>query len=85
MPRAGGGLGGGLDDRQRAAGADPAATATCAASPQAKADVIQSYELGVANGVTGTPTLFINGRKIVGNQPYGKIREIIEDELTRKK
>lgn len=71
-----------LNEIAKAAGADPDATATCAASPQAKADVIQSYELGVANGVTGTPTLFINGRKIanINSIPYDQLKAIVQFE-----
>ena len=71
-----------LNEIAKAAGADPAATASCAASPQAKADVIQSYELGVANGVTGTPTLFINGRKIanINSIPYDQLKAIVQFE-----
>jgi protein-disulfide isomerase len=33
--------------------------------------------------VDGTPALFINGRFLAGNQPYGEIEKIIEDELLR--
>lgn len=71
-----------LNEIAKAAGADPDATATCAASPQAKTDVIQSYELGVANGVTGTPTLFINGRKIanINSIPYDQLKAIVQFE-----
>ncbi|HEX7959073.1 MAG TPA: DsbA family protein [Terriglobales bacterium] len=71
-----------LNEIAKAAGADPEATATCAASPQAKTDVIQSYELGVANGVTGTPTLFINGRKIanINSIPYDQLKAIVQFE-----
>jgi predicted DsbA family dithiol-disulfide isomerase/Skp family chaperone for outer membrane proteins len=35
-------------------------------------------------GVTGTPTFFVNGRMMLGSQPYAEIRAIIEDELQRK-
>jgi len=35
--------------------------------------------------VTGTPTMFINGRMLVGAQPYAQIQAVIEDELQRKK
>jgi protein-disulfide isomerase len=40
---------------------------------------------GMKAGVTGTPTLFINGRKVVGNQPYPAIQAIVDDELARRK
>ena len=35
-------------------------------------------------GVSSTPTMFINGRQLSGNQPYTVIRDIIEDELKRQ-
>lgn len=35
-------------------------------------------------GVSSTPTMFINGRLLSGNQPYTAIRDIIEDELKRQ-
>jgi len=38
---------------------------------------------GANNGISGTPALFINGRLLVGNQPFGEIQKIIEDELRR--
>jgi protein-disulfide isomerase len=38
--------------------------AACAVRPETKARVDASVELGQAVEVTGTPTLFINGRKI---------------------
>ena len=35
-------------------------------------------------GVSSTPTMFINGRLLSGNQPYTVIRDMIEDELKRQ-
>jgi protein-disulfide isomerase len=32
-------------------------------------------------GVTGTPTFFINGKKLVGAQPFAAFQQIIEQEL----
>jgi protein-disulfide isomerase len=34
-------------------------------------------------GVTGTPTFFINGRLLVGNQPIGEFQKVIDRELSR--
>jgi predicted DsbA family dithiol-disulfide isomerase len=34
-------------------------------------------------GVTGTPTFFVNGRMMLGNQPYAEIQALVEDELQR--
>lgn len=38
---------------------------------------------GEAAGVDGTPAFFINGRKIVGAQPYESFEKIIEEELKK--
>lgn len=38
---------------------------------------------GIKAGVSGTPAMFINGRFLSGNQPYGEIRKVIEEELQR--
>jgi protein-disulfide isomerase len=48
------------------AGADPAKTEACAATPETAEHIRHSQELGKSVGVTGTPTLFLNGRR-VGN------------------
>jgi protein-disulfide isomerase len=47
-----------------AAGVKGADVAACAAKPDTKTRVEQSVALGQSVGVTGTPTLFINGRRI---------------------
>ena len=64
------------------AGADPAATATCADSADTKARVNQQYQLGAALGVTGTPTLFLNGRKIenVNDTPIEIMKQMVDFE-----
>lgn len=61
-----------LTELATAAGVNGQTAATCSASPQTKARVDQSIELGKQVGVTGTPTLFLNGRKIqnVSGTPY---------------
>jgi len=51
----------------------------------AKASAVTSaIEEGRKAGVSSTPSMFINGRFLSGNQPYADIREIIEDELQRQ-
>lgn len=64
------------------AGADASAIATCADSSETKARVIQQYELGSSLGITGTPTLFINGRKIdnVNGTPYEVMKQMVAFE-----
>ena len=40
---------------------------------------------GAALGVTGTPAFFVNGRMLVGAQPFEKFKDIIDDELATAK
>jgi protein-disulfide isomerase len=46
--------------------------------------VKKDIEDGSKAGANSTPSMFINGRFLSGNQPYADIREIIEDELQRQ-
>jgi protein-disulfide isomerase len=34
--------------------------------------------------VSSTPTMFINGRSVVGAQPYEYFQTVIDEELARK-
>ncbi|MGC1370934.1 MAG: thioredoxin domain-containing protein [Candidatus Sulfotelmatobacter sp.] len=54
--------------------------AACAATPKAKADVDASIALGKEVNVTGTPTLYINGRSIgnVGNVPDASLKALVD-------
>lgn len=56
-----------IADQSGVKGADIAA---CAAKPETKAHVEASIALGKAVDVTGTPTLFINGRRIGTVDPH---------------
>ena len=58
-------------------GADIAA---CAAKPATKAHVEASLALGKSVNVTGTPTLFINGRSIgnVNQVPAESLKGLVE-------
>jgi protein-disulfide isomerase len=51
------------------AGVKGADIAACAAKPETKAHIDASIELGKSVDVSGTPTLFINGRKIGSLDP----------------
>jgi predicted DsbA family dithiol-disulfide isomerase len=46
--------------------------------------VKKDIDEGTKAGTNSTPSMFINGRFLSGNQPYADIREIIEDELQRQ-
>ena len=49
--------------------------------PGVKADVAE----GQSVGVTGTPSFVINGRLLVGAQPYEQFKAVIDDELASSK
>ena len=60
------------------AGLDPAKLATCAASPEIKAQIDASLKLASDLGVSQVPTLMINGRSIPANMPYETLKKIVE-------
>jgi protein-disulfide isomerase len=57
----------------------------CFASGKYKTVVQQDLNEGAQLGLTGTPTFFINGREISGNQPLEAFEAIIDEELARPK
>jgi len=63
-----------------AAGVKGADMAACASTPVAKAHVDASIALGKAVNVTGTPTLFINGRSIgnVSGAPLDTLKSLVD-------
>ena len=62
------------------AGVKGADIAACAATPVTKAHVEASLALGKSVNVTGTPTLFINGRTIgnVSQVPAASLKELVD-------
>lgn len=66
--------------------ADPAKIAACAVSPATQARVQRGIELGKELKVTGTPTLFVNGRPIgnLGGLPYETLKALVDFEATQK-
>lgn len=67
-----------LKEHATAAGADAAKAATCATSPETAKAVRDSLELGKQVGVTGTPTVFLNGRKVgaIASIPYETLKDL---------
>jgi protein-disulfide isomerase len=63
-----------------ASGAKGAEVAACAAKPETQARVESSLALGKAVNITGTPTLFVNGRAIenVGSIPYDVLKKLVD-------
>ena len=67
-----------LTELATAAGANGKTAATCAAEPATRQRVEQSLALGKAVGVTGTPTLFINGRATSMGIPVDVLKQIVD-------
>lgn len=66
---------------EKSKGLDGVKLNTCMAQPEITSTVEKSIAEAIAVGVTGTPTMFLNGRKVVGSLPLPQIRENIQTEL----
>jgi len=62
-------------------GLDAAEFGTCLDSGKHTADIKKSVEEGQRFGLSGTPSFFINGRLLVGAQPYEGFAQVIDEEL----
>ena len=55
-----------------------------ASTPGRHAGVVErDLEAGQGYGVSGTPAFFVNGRPLVGAQPFEAFQQVIDDELQR--
>ena len=70
-----------LREKAAAAGLDTASFNECLESAKYADRVDADIRAGVLAGVTGTPAAFINGRPVLGAQPFESYAEIIDDEL----
>jgi protein-disulfide isomerase len=76
----------GLPDLKKHAeelGLDMAAFNACLDSGKHAEGWRKSLEEGQRYGLTGTPSFFINGRLLVGAQPFESFAQVIDDELER--
>lgn len=55
----------------------------CLDSGKYKEEVKKDQSDGESVGVSGTPTFFINGHKLVGAKPYQEFKKIIDEELKK--
>ena len=67
-----------LNSSAAKAGLDPAKVAACAATPETKADVDASIQMGTDSGITEVPTLMVNGRAVPATAPYDLLKKIID-------
>ena len=75
-----------LTELADSAGVKGSEIAACAAKPDTQSRIEHSIALGKAVGVTGTPSLFIGGRKIanVSGVPYEALKGIVEFQAKQK-
>lgn len=69
------------------AGGDSAKIAACAATSDTAARLRKSSELGTALRITGTPSLFVNGRLVqtINQQQYEMLKNLLQFELDQAK
>lgn len=67
----------------RAAGLDPQQLAALAASEATREAVVAAKKEGIVNGVTETPTLFINGVRYVGELDIDEVVDVLEEAAER--
>ena len=66
-----------------ALGLDMEAFNQCLDSGKHSSRVAENIKSGEALGVASTPTLYINGRPVVGAQPFDFFKTVIDEELAR--
>lgn len=64
-------------------GLDGAAFDKCLDSGAHAATLAKDEAAGRTYGVSGTPAFFVNGRPLVGAQPFEAFQQVIDDELRR--
>ncbi len=60
---------------------DVAAFTACYEGQEFQSAIIADLAEGQTLGITGTPTFFINGRVVIGAQPFAVFASVIEQEL----
>jgi protein-disulfide isomerase len=71
----------GLDRQAKEAGLDLGALRTCRRSAATTRAIEKDVADGRAAGVTGTPTVFVNGKAISGAQPYSQFKTALDAAL----
>jgi len=72
-----------LKDGAGKLGLDRAAFEQCLDSSKHQAVVKAAFDSGEKLGVNSTPTLYINGRPLIGAQPYEVLKQVVDEELAR--
>jgi len=75
----------GLLASARAIGLDLEAFDAARSGPATAAALERMDKLASSLGASGTPTFFVNGRRLMGARPYEQFRSLIEEERTHAK
>ncbi len=51
--------------------------------PTVKQEVLADQKIANSVGAGGTPTFFINGRRLVGAKPFAEFKSIIEEQIKK--
>jgi protein-disulfide isomerase len=72
-----------LKELATAAGYDAQKISACAASPETEARIKKSLDLGQSLNVSQTPTVFVNGRAVLGlaGIPYDNLKNLVQFEI----
>ena len=73
-----------LKQTARAIGLSGTTFDACLDSGKWQATIRAGSELGEQMGVNSTPTLYVNGRAVIGAMPFENFKQIIDEELSRK-
>jgi protein-disulfide isomerase len=68
-----------------ALGLDAAKFDQCLDSGKHAASISEDMKVGESLGVGSTPTIYVNGRAVIGAQPYEVFKTVIDEELARIK
>jgi protein-disulfide isomerase len=74
-----------LKEHARAVGLDMNAFNQCLDSGKHTQRVADNLRSGEALGVQSTPTLYVNGRPVIGAQPFDFFKSVIDEELARRR
>lgn len=66
-----------------AVGLEPKAFGDCLAGGQGGREVVEDVAQGERDGVEAIPAVFVDGRKVVGTQPFETFARLIDDSLGR--
>lgn len=73
----------GLTDLAANVGLSRETFAQCLSNGAHRAEVENARQAAISQGVSSTPTFFINNRRVEGNQPYENFKQIIDQELAK--